>query len=217
MAMSAGMVVGTMAYERLVVWMTRRSLVVAAVVGASAALVGMALLPPFALLVVFAAAAGLLWGPTGPLANHAMRTPDHLRGRLMVARGLTPGTRLRSEPHGTRTGRDVAQVVTASGRAVTRRAGQPRAKGVELEATPLTSQQCTQWTTPRRLLVRAEGTALRRVAVAGVSVPARQVRNAEPLCTALPWRPSSAPTVALIRHLRETSASTCRIWHVVQR
>lgn len=84
-AMSSGMVVGTLAYERLVVRSSRRRLLVVAMIGASVGLVGMAILPPFALLLVFAALAGLMWGPMGPLLNHAMqvRTPDRLRGRVV--------------------------------------------------------------------------------------------------------------------------------------
>lgn len=85
MAMSAGMVVGTLAYERLVGRATRRRLLVVATIGASVALVGMAILPPYPVLLVAAGLAGLMWGPIGPLLNHAMqvRTPDRLRGRVV--------------------------------------------------------------------------------------------------------------------------------------
>lgn len=85
MAMSAGMVVGTLAYERLVGRGTRRRLLLVATIGASAALVGMAILPPYPVLLLAAGLAGLMWGPIGPLLNHAMqvRTPDRLRGRVV--------------------------------------------------------------------------------------------------------------------------------------
>lgn len=84
MALSGGMVVGTLAYERLVMWVSRRVLLIAAMVGASIGLVGMAVLPPFPLLLVFGGLAGAMWGPMGPLLNHAVqvRTPDRLRGRV---------------------------------------------------------------------------------------------------------------------------------------
>jgi MFS family permease len=84
MAMSAGMVIGTLAYERLVVVLSRRRLFVLAVLGSCLALVWMAFLPSFPLLLVGGVLSGLLWGPVQPLMNHAMqlRTPHHLRGRV---------------------------------------------------------------------------------------------------------------------------------------
>jgi MFS family permease len=84
MAMSAGMVLGTLAYERLVRFGSRRVLLVLAVLGSVLALVAMATLPSFPWLVVTGALSGLLWGPVQPLLNHAMqlRTPHHLRGRV---------------------------------------------------------------------------------------------------------------------------------------
>jgi MFS family permease len=84
MAMSAGMVVGTLAYERLVLWMSRRTLLVVSLLGSLVSLVWLGLLPAFGPLLVAGALSGLLWGPVQPLLNHAMqlRTPHHLRGRV---------------------------------------------------------------------------------------------------------------------------------------
>jgi MFS family permease len=85
MAMSAGMVVGTLAYERLVQIMRRRHLFILSVLGSVLALAGMSVLPTFGWLLPFGALTGLLWGPVQPLLNHAtqIRTPHHLRGRVV--------------------------------------------------------------------------------------------------------------------------------------
>jgi MFS family permease len=49
------------------------------------ALLGMAFLPPFPLLLGFAALSGLAYGPVNPLANFAMQrhSPERLRGRVV--------------------------------------------------------------------------------------------------------------------------------------
>lgn len=84
MAISAGMIVGALSYERLTFRLRRRTLFLGSTIGASLCLVWMAFLPGLAQLLVAAALSGLLWGPVGPLLNHAMqlRTPHHLRGRV---------------------------------------------------------------------------------------------------------------------------------------
>jgi MFS family permease len=84
MAMSGGIVLGTLSYERLARWCSRRLLFVCAMLGAALSLVWMAFLPGFAQLLVAGALSGVFWGPVGPLLNHAMqlRTPHHLRGRV---------------------------------------------------------------------------------------------------------------------------------------
>ncbi len=85
MVMSGGIVVGTLSYERLVRRLSRRTIVLAAMIGACLSLLWMAFLPGFAQLLVAAALAGLFWGPVGPVLNYAMqsRTPHHLRGRVV--------------------------------------------------------------------------------------------------------------------------------------
>lgn len=85
MVMSSGIVVGTLSYERLVRWMSRRLVCSLSLVGATASLVWMAFLPGFGQLLIAGALSGIFWGPVGPLLNHAMqlRTPHHLRGRVV--------------------------------------------------------------------------------------------------------------------------------------
>jgi MFS family permease len=84
MAMSAGSILGTLAYERLLRLMSRRTLLVTSVLGALLSLVWLGMLPAFGPLMVAGALSGLLWGPVQPLLNHAMqlRTPHHMRGRV---------------------------------------------------------------------------------------------------------------------------------------
>jgi MFS family permease len=83
--MSAGVVIGTLSYERLVLRTSRRIVFVVSMMGASISLVWMAFLASFAQLLIAGALSGLFWGPVGPLLNHAMqlRTPHHLRGRVV--------------------------------------------------------------------------------------------------------------------------------------
>lgn len=85
MAMSAGVVIGTLSYEALVRRMSRRKVVTLSMLGASLSLVWMAFLPGFTQLLVAGALSGLFWGPVGPMLNHAMqlRTPHRLRGRVV--------------------------------------------------------------------------------------------------------------------------------------
>lgn len=85
MVMSGGITVGSLSYERLVSLMPRRILLIASMVGASMSLIWMAFLPGFVQLLFAGALSGILWGPVGPLLNHAMqiRTPHRLRGRVV--------------------------------------------------------------------------------------------------------------------------------------
>jgi len=99
MVMSGGIVVGTLSYERLVGWMSRRLLCSLCMVGATLSLVWMAFLPGFGQLLAAGALSGIFWGPVGPLLNHAMqlRTPHHLRGRVV---GTTNSAALAAGPAG---------------------------------------------------------------------------------------------------------------------
>ncbi|HSK25737.1 MAG TPA: MFS transporter, partial [Jiangellales bacterium] len=85
MAMSAGGVLGALAYAAWGHLVARRTAFVVALVGACLAVLGMSVLPTFPALLALAAATGLLYGPVDPLANYAMqtRTPEHLRGRVV--------------------------------------------------------------------------------------------------------------------------------------
>jgi MFS family permease len=85
MAMSAGGVIGALAYGAIGYRVGRRLTFVCALAGTGIAILGLALLPPFGVMVALAFAVGLLYGPVNPLLNYAMqtRTPERLRGRVM--------------------------------------------------------------------------------------------------------------------------------------
>lgn len=85
MAMSAGGIVGALAYGRWGRRFKRRTAFVAALVGVGLPLLGIATLPAFGVMVVLAGLVGLLYGPINPLVNYAMqtRTPEALRGRVV--------------------------------------------------------------------------------------------------------------------------------------
>lgn len=86
MAMSGGIVVGTLSYVRLVQWISKRKLLMLSMLGAAVSLVWMAFLGGYAQLLIAGALSGVFWGPVGPLLNHAMqaRTPHRLRGRVVA-------------------------------------------------------------------------------------------------------------------------------------
>ena len=85
-AMSAGGIVGALAYPPVVRLVGRRNLFVGAVVSACAALLALATLPESTwLLLMFGALTGLLWGPVNPILNLAMQvlSPEAMRGRVI--------------------------------------------------------------------------------------------------------------------------------------
>lgn len=96
MAMALGGVVGALAYSAWGHrWRQRRTLIISCVLSALAVL-GMALLPQFAIFVMFAALSGLFYGPVGPTQNLVIqnRTPFRLRGRatsLLIAAAYIAG------------------------------------------------------------------------------------------------------------------------------
>lgn len=85
MAMSAGGLAGALGFGTVGHRLHRRAAFITAVLGSCTALLAMAALPPFPVLVALAAVVGLLYGPVGPLVNTAMqiRTPERLRGRVV--------------------------------------------------------------------------------------------------------------------------------------
>lgn len=85
MAMSGGGVAGSLLYGAYGNRFSRRRAFVYAVVTACIAVAGMALLPPYPLLVLAATAGGFFFGPVGPLLNIAMqtRTAPSRRGRVL--------------------------------------------------------------------------------------------------------------------------------------
>ncbi len=85
MAMSGGGVAGSLLYGAIGARMSRRRAFVFSVITACVAVLGMALLPAYPLLVLAAACSGFFWGPVGPLLNIAMqtRTSPARRGRVL--------------------------------------------------------------------------------------------------------------------------------------
>jgi MFS family permease len=85
MAMSAGGLAGALGFGTVGHRLHRRAAFITAVLGSCTALLAMATLPPFPVLVALAAVVGVLYGPVGPLVNTAMqiRTPERLRGRVV--------------------------------------------------------------------------------------------------------------------------------------
>lgn len=85
MAQSAGGVVGALSYGALERWLRPRPTFLVALVGTCAAILGMAFLPSYGLLLAFGALSGLFYGPIGPIMNLAMqaRSPEAVRGRVV--------------------------------------------------------------------------------------------------------------------------------------
>jgi MFS family permease len=85
MALSAGGVLGALAYAAVGARFSRRAAYVGAMVGTSLAVVGMAFLPPLLGLLAFGFVAGAMYCPINPIINVAMqeRTPGPLRGRVV--------------------------------------------------------------------------------------------------------------------------------------
>lgn len=86
MAMAVGGVLGALAYSsRGHGWSHRRTFAWAILLS-GAAVLGMALFPPYGIFVVCSFLAGLCYGPVGPVINSVMqqRTPFRLRGRVVA-------------------------------------------------------------------------------------------------------------------------------------
>lgn len=84
MAMSAGGIVGALAYSAWGDRVSRRGTFVVALVVSGLGIGAMALLPPFPLLLLAGTAVGLAYGPINPLVNLAIQTraPVAARGRV---------------------------------------------------------------------------------------------------------------------------------------
>lgn len=85
MALSAGGIAGALLYSAVGERFSRRIALLVTLTATGVAILGMAVLPPFGVLLVFAALAGLVSGPIGPLVNLMIqhRTPSALRGRVV--------------------------------------------------------------------------------------------------------------------------------------
>jgi MFS family permease len=85
MAISAGGIVGALAYGAAGHRIQRRTAFAIGLVGTALPVVGMAFLPSLWLLAVLGAATGLMFGPINPITNLALqeRVPSRLRGRAI--------------------------------------------------------------------------------------------------------------------------------------
>ncbi len=85
MALAGGGIIGALIYSAIGHRFRRRPAFVLALLITGIAVVGMALLPPFPVLLLFGLIAGFAYGPVGPLVNISMqeRTPTELRGRVV--------------------------------------------------------------------------------------------------------------------------------------
>ncbi|MFZ2177755.1 MAG: MFS transporter [Rhodococcus sp. (in: high G+C Gram-positive bacteria)] len=84
MALSIGGAVGALAYGPLAPFVSRRTVMMTAVIVLGAAMIAMAFLPPLWAILALALLQGLVFGPVAPVANYAMQTrsPEHMRGRV---------------------------------------------------------------------------------------------------------------------------------------
>lgn len=84
-AMSAGGVVGSLAYGAIGTRFRHRPALLISLLATALPVVGMALLPPYLPLLVLSALSGLFFGPIPPITNLVMleRTPEELRGRVI--------------------------------------------------------------------------------------------------------------------------------------
>ena len=84
-AMSAGGIVGSLAYSLLAKRMRRYYLHNASLLLASVSIFWLSLAPPFGQMIVAGAMAGFFWGPMGPLMNLVtqIHTPPAKRGRVL--------------------------------------------------------------------------------------------------------------------------------------
>jgi len=84
-AMGAGGVVGSLGYGAIGNRFRHRPALLVSMIATAVPTVGMALLPPFVVLLVLAALSGLFFGPIPPITNIVLqqRTPEVLRGRVI--------------------------------------------------------------------------------------------------------------------------------------
>jgi len=84
-AMSAGGIAGALAYSAWGGRVAKRPVLVGALVATALAVLGLALLPPYPLMVALGGLVGLCYGPVAPIVSTALqqRTPEHLRGRAV--------------------------------------------------------------------------------------------------------------------------------------
>ncbi|OBK20020.1 MFS transporter [Mycobacterium asiaticum] len=85
MALSIGSLLGALGYALLAPYVSRRRMMLTAVLSFGTATLVIALLPPLPVILVLCALIGLVYGPIQPIYNYVMQTraPLHLRGRVV--------------------------------------------------------------------------------------------------------------------------------------
>jgi H+ antiporter protein len=89
MALSIGGLIGALGYAVLSKYMSRRAVMLTAVLTLGVAMTVIAFLPPLPVILVLSAIVGLVYGPIAPIYNYVMQTraPRHLRGRVVGVMG----------------------------------------------------------------------------------------------------------------------------------
>ncbi len=89
MALSIGGLIGALGYAVLSKYMSRRSVMLAAVLTLGVAMTLIAFLPPLPVILVLSGIVGFVYGPIQPIYNYVMQTraPQHLRGRVVGVMG----------------------------------------------------------------------------------------------------------------------------------
>ncbi|BBX72556.1 MFS transporter [Mycobacterium shinjukuense] len=84
-ALSTGSLVGALGYAMLAKYLSRRTIMLTAVLTLGAATAVIALLPPLPVILALCALVGVVYGPIQPIYNYVMQTraPQQLRGRVV--------------------------------------------------------------------------------------------------------------------------------------
>lgn len=89
MALSIGGLIGALGYAVLSRHMSRRAVMLTALLTLGVAMTVIAFLPPLPVILVLSAIVGFVYGPIAPIYNYVMQTkaPQHLRGRVVGVMG----------------------------------------------------------------------------------------------------------------------------------
>jgi MFS family permease len=89
MALSIGGLIGALGYAVLSRHMSRRAVMLTALLTLGVAMTVIAFLPPLPIILVLSAIVGFVYGPMAPIYNYVMQTkaPQHLRGRVVGVMG----------------------------------------------------------------------------------------------------------------------------------
>ncbi|ANI41337.1 MFS transporter [Mycolicibacterium vaccae 95051] len=88
-ALSVGGLVGALGYAVMSKYMSRRTVMLIAVLTLGVAMTAIAFLPPLPVILVLCAIVGFVYGPIAPIYNYVMQTraPQRLRGRVVGVMG----------------------------------------------------------------------------------------------------------------------------------